>query len=411
MFIKFLQFLLIFSFVFGGTNIFGQKIVNTFIDENGKKIDKIIIDGRPPKVLPEPNKNLPKSKVKGVTYWLENVPSYSWCYGCSATSVAMQAGYFDNSGYPDIYKGPANGGVQPMTNAVWAAQATHSGTSECPVAATAQNVDGRDKKGHADDYWIDYLEEGDPYSGNWTEHVKNEVGYNICTADYMGTNQWFNYANVDGSTSFYNYQDGTALYDYTGCEPSDRDGCHGMRLFYEACGETVIDNFSQYILGYNGITAGYTFADYKNEIDNGNPVVIQVQGHSMLGYGYDNTDEQHPMVYLRNTWTQDTTPGNQQMEWGGSYSGMDHYAVSVIHLEAPEPLIPPNIDNIQIIGNDVYLEWEAVPGATEYPVLRSSDPYENFVVIDTTYTSSYLDEGAVLLSDKFFYIIFSADSK
>ncbi|MBN2789555.1 MAG: hypothetical protein JXR69_05155 [Candidatus Delongbacteria bacterium] len=385
---------------------FSQKIGKTLIDENGKKIVETIIDGRPPAVLPQPSKNLPKEKIKGVTFWLDSIPSYDWSYGCSATTIAMQAGYFDNTDYPNIYTGPANGGVQPMTNAVWNSQASHSGTNECPVSATAQNVDSRDKKGHADDYWIDYLEEGDPYYENWSEHTPIEAGYNICTADFMGTNQWYNYSNVDGSTSFYNYQDGTALYDYTGCEPADRDGCHGIRLFYEACGVTVIDNFSQYILGYNGITSGYTFADYKNEIDNGNPVLINVVGHSMLGYGYDNTDEAHPKVYLRNTWTQDRTVGGEQMEWGGSYSGMDHYAVSVIHLQAP-PLTTP--ENVEIIfdGANVVLTWYPT-GATSYNVYSSDDPYGSFTLEASVGTNQYIIASS---EAKLFYYIVSSDSK
>ncbi len=385
---------------------YAQKIGKIFIDKNGKKIVETIIDGRPPKVLPEPNKNLPTEKIKGVEYWLDNIPGYDWCYGCSATSVAIQSGYFDNSGYPDIYTGPANGGVQPMTNAVWNAQASHTETSECPVAGTAQNVDGRDKKGHADDYWIGYLQQGDPYYGNWTEHIKNEVGYNICTADYMGTNQWNNFANVDGSTSFYNYPDGTILYDYTGCEPADRDGCHGMRLFYEACGETVIDNFSQYIYGYDGNTLGFTFAQYMAEIDNGNPVVIQVMGHSMLGYGYDFRDELHPWVYLRDTWTQDTTPGHCKMEWGGSYSDMDHYAVAVIHLQAPPLSVPESIAT-SVSGTTLTISWDST-GAASYNIYSSDDPYGTFTILDNTTNTTY---DIPIASAKLFYYVVSSDAK
>ncbi len=380
---------------------FAVKVNRTFVDENGNLIDEIIIDGRPPKVLPPPNTELPKEKVPGVVNYLDNVPAYDWSYGCSATSVAMQAGYFDNSGYPDIYTGPANSGVQPMTNAVWNAQASHTDTGECPVSASALDVDGRSTKGHSDDFWSSYLSYVDPYYGNWTQHDISSG--QPCTADYMGTNQWYNYQNQDGSTTFYNYTNGTALYDYTGCEPSQRDGCHGMRLFYEACGVTVIDNYSQYIYGYNGNTIGFTYAQFKTEIDNGNPVLIQVEGHTMLGIGYDDTSS---TVYLRDTWDQNTSQTAHSMTWGGSYSSMAHYAVGVIHLEAPAvtPEAPQNVAT-SVSGSDLTVSWDAVSGATSYIVYSSDNPYGTFSLVTTVGTNSYT--VSVSESKKFYYIIAS----
>ena len=51
--------------------------------------------------------------------------------------------------------------------------------------------------------------------------------------------------------------------------------------------------------------------------------MIQVEGHSMLGYGYNDSGT---LVYLRDTWDY----GSHSMTWGGSYSDpMQHYAVTV----------------------------------------------------------------------------------
>ena len=50
---------------------------------------------------------------------ISNVPALSWSFGCSATSAAMMFGHYDNSGYPNMYAGPTNGGVFPMTNESW----------------------------------------------------------------------------------------------------------------------------------------------------------------------------------------------------------------------------------------------------------------------------------------------------
>ena len=131
----------------------------------------------------------------------------------------------------------------------------------------------------------------------------------------MGTNQ-DRWNNVDGSTYFFFDTDGNPLYDYTGYEwLGYRDGCHGMRLFAESRSYTVVTNFNQYIKGYASPTKGFTFADFVTEIDAGRPVLIQVEGHTMIGYGYDTTGN---IVYLHNTWDW----SYDYMTWGGTYSGM-----------------------------------------------------------------------------------------
>jgi len=172
-----------------------------------------------------------------------------------------------------------------------------------------------------DDYWIDYENAGpDPYVGNWAEHIQGD-----CTGDYMGTNQ-SKYGSTDGSTTFYHWGNGDPLYDFTGYEPNDRDGCHGIRLFAESRGYAVQTNFTQLIQGQGSDPAkGFTFSQYMGEIDAGRPVLIHVTGHTMLGYGYDTTGNK---VYLRDTWNH----SSHVMTWGSTYSGMQHYGVTVIRL-------------------------------------------------------------------------------
>jgi len=195
----------------------------------------------------------------------------------------------------------------------------------CPLSATLQGLDGRTTRGHVDDYWTGFMSSApDPFLGNWPEHA-----YGECTADYMGTNQ-SSFLNIDGMTTFYFYPDGSRIYDFTGAEPQRRDGCHGMRDFVESRGYTVDTNFSQYISGYNGNIKGFTFNDFKKEIDEGRPVLIHVEGHSMLGYGYDDADR---TIYIHDTWDY----LRHSMNWGEKYLDMPHYAVTVIRLaEEPE---------------------------------------------------------------------------
>jgi hypothetical protein len=172
----------------------------------------------------------------------------------------------------------------------------------------------------------------------------------------MGTNQSLK-SNSDGSTTFWNYTDGSPLYDYTGAEPGRRDGCHGMRLFFESRGYTVTSNYSQYIYGYNGNTKGFTFAQYKQEIDAGRPVLIQVNGHTMLGYGYDDLSS---VVYLHDTWDYDS----HTMVWGGSYSGMQHYGVTVFQ---PSPVLSNPILSVSPTNQNVSKD----SGVTTFAVINT----------------------------------------
>lgn len=294
--------------------------VRTFV-ENGQTIDEVIIDGHPPDNFRAPAVVVPQTDATSGIVTLANVPAFDWCYGCSATSSAMMMGYYDNNGYPNMYAGPANGGVCPLTNTVW-------GYGQCPLSATKQGLDGRNLRGHVDDYWKATNNcDPDPYiAGPWTEHTQGD-----CLGDYMGTNQ-SKYSNCDGATTFYYDTSGGALYDYTGAEPARRDGCHGLKLFAQSRGYTVSANYSQYIYGYNGNTTGFTYANYQSEINAGRPVLIQVDNHTMLGYGYDSSSQ---TIYVHDTWDH----YDHSMTWGGSYSGLAQYGVTVLRLTCQNPVI------------------------------------------------------------------------
>jgi len=90
-------------------------VVNRFMHE-GKWIDQVIVPGRPPPIYRTRTAIIPEPKIAAGTNTLPNVPAFDWSYGCSATAAAMMFGYYDNMGYPDIYTGPTNDGVMPMTN-------------------------------------------------------------------------------------------------------------------------------------------------------------------------------------------------------------------------------------------------------------------------------------------------------
>ena len=274
-------------------NQHGIRSINPYVVEriikDGKTIDKVMVPpSQPPAnfkaqaaMIPEPN------AAAGINV-LSNVPALSWVFGCSPTSAAMMFGYYDNTGYPNMYTGPTNGGVFPMNNSAWGTTVINGESRAlCPLSATRFGDDERSTRGHVDDYWVSYGSSSpDPYIGHWTEHTPGD-----CTADYMGTNQ-SSFGSTDGSTWFFYNPDGSPLPDYSRSEPSYRDGCHGMRLFAESRGYQVVANFFQLIYGYDGNTKGFTFTDFKNEIDADRPVMIQLAGHTMLGFGYDDTGKQ-----------------------------------------------------------------------------------------------------------------------
>lgn len=334
-------------------------------ESNGRQVDRVIVPGRPPKVKAQVA-SVPESHVAAGINVLPTVPAFSWSYGCSATAAAMMMGYYDNIGYANMYTGPANGGVCPMNNETYWGTTTYPLVTcgECPLSATHKGIDGRQSFGHVDDYWVDSEVAGiDPYvTAQRPEHVQGD-----CTGDFMGTNQ-MKYDNIDGSTTFYFGSDGLPLEDYTVPNPSVRDGCHGMRLFAESRGYTVASNFSQYIVGYNGNSTGFSFFDFMFEIDNGRPVLIQIQGHTMLGYGYQSSGQR---IYIHDTWDN----SDHSMTWGQSYQGMQHFGVTVIRLNpaAPAPVAPA-----RVAASDgewpgyVFVSWSPSADATTYTVYRAT---------------------------------------
>ncbi|MDZ4204699.1 MAG: hypothetical protein U1C46_07755, partial [Bacteroidales bacterium] len=305
-------------FILSSISNFGQDnnqlnnyIVERFIDSTGKEVVGVLVPGKPPDKF-----RMPVSEPTKASYSLSNVPGYDWSFGCSATSAAMMAGYYDRTGFPNMYTGPTNGGIAPMDNSVWGSVVINGETrKQCPLSATRNGLDGRTSRGHVDDYWVSYEHPGpDPYITNgWTQHT-----YGDCAGDYMKTNQSA-FGNTDGSTWFFYYTNGSP---YSGTGSNNNDGMYGIKLFFESRGYTVTSHYNQLIGG----TPGFTFNQFKQEINAGRPVLIQVTGHTMLGYGYNETGN---IVYLMDTWDY----ASHQMTWGGSYAGYSHYMVGIISLQ------------------------------------------------------------------------------
>jgi hypothetical protein len=268
-------------------------------------------------LLPEP---MPEMGVNTLT-----VPAFNWVFGCSAVSASMIAGYYDRNGFPNIYTGPTDGGIIPLAeDSSWGTWTDSKNATypNNPLIASHLGLDGRTVRGSIDDYWVSYLSNSkDPYvTGGWTQHPWGDA-----VGDYMKTSQSA-YNNVDGSTSFYHYSSSTPL----SCGAMEtfgiasNDGNYGRKLFYQARGYTVTDCYTQ--MTDNQYSGGFSFAQYKTEIDAGRPVLLNLNGHSIVGVGYDDSTQ---TVYINDTWDNST----HTMPWGGSYSGMALWGVSIVNLQ------------------------------------------------------------------------------
>ena len=274
---------------------------------------------RAPSITPEP----------GADVWLSNFPSYNWVFGCGAVAGAMIAAHYDRNGYPNVYTGPTNGGVMPNTDTSWGTWIDSNGDSYVsnPLVASQNGVDGRTIRGSIDDYWIEIDSTApDPYITNgWTQH-----SWGTAIGDYMKTSQSA-YGNADGSSVMWNYTSSSNKYQCNNMstDAKNSDLTYGMKEFYEARGYTVNTCYNQKT--DNQVSGGFSLGDFQSEIDAGHPVLIFIQGHFMVGYGYDGYSSD---ILVRDTW--DSNPNNvKRMTWGGKYDNRDLLAVGIIHLDPP----------------------------------------------------------------------------
>ncbi len=305
----------------------GSYTVESLSLSDGNVVDVMIIHGPP---VPPPGYEIQRQSggcTSGTDRCL-TVPAYPWVFGCSAVSGAMVAGYYDRSGYPNIYTGPTNGGVMPLVDSgSWGSWGDNppspSGNFTFfnnPLVASRLGLDGRAIRGSIDDYWVQYGNSApDPYiTGGWSQHARGDA-----IGDYMQTSQSA-YNLGDAYTRFFdNWSNPAAPLTCAYLQGAGYvDGTVGRKLFYEAKGYSVTDCYNQFT--DNQYAGGFSFVQYKAEIDAGRPVMINLTGHTIVGVGYADPDT----VYIHDTWDS----GTHSMTWGGSYSGMAMVAVSIVNL-------------------------------------------------------------------------------
>lgn len=309
--------------------------VRTITLSDGTQLGEAIVNGP---AEPPPGYELARAPVApselnrpGASSTL-TVPAYNWVFGCGAVAASMIGAYYDRNGFPNIYTGPANGGVMPLRNDIWPTWTDGVGKTypSNPLAASRLGLDGRTTRGSIDDYWVAYESTApDPYiTGGWAQHAWGDS-----FGDFMKTSQSA-YGNADGETYFYWNTNGTRLTCAAmSAESTSRDATFGRKLFYEARGYTVTDCFNQRT--DNVVAGGFSFAEYKAQIDAGRPVFIMLEGHFVVGVSY-NDSTTPGTVFLNDTWDYAT----HSMSWGGSYSGMRMLAVGIANLASSVNPIP-----------------------------------------------------------------------
>ncbi|MEA5078520.1 MAG: C39 family peptidase [Anaerolineaceae bacterium] len=352
---------------------------------NGIEYVDSVIDGPAHPVAGYEEESTPIDVFPSTAKTLSNVPAYSWVMGCSAVSGAMVAGYFDRIGYSKMYTGSTSSGVMPLTDTVWSTWSDgYESYPNNPLIASHKGIDGRTTRGSLDDYWVKYTSTAkDPYiAGSWTQHI-----WGTAISDYMKTSQSA-YGNTDGSTNFLNYAPGPYQAQKNTCADmatagvAKYDGTYGRKLFYEARGYTVTDCYSQNT--DNNYSGGFSFANFKSEIDSGNPVLLNLKGHTIVGLGYDTATNK---VYIHDTWGNYTT----SMIWGGSYNGMMLLSVSIVHLKALSTSVPDPLAPSGTVGKTKpSFQWSAINSASKYQlqVLSSSKTVLDVSVAKTKCTTT-----------------------
>ena len=246
------------------------------------------------------------------------MPQAEYMYGCTPTAVAMLLGYYDRYGYQgDDMSGIIDGEVALKS------RGTDGDAYDMDAFDT---VLGRATASREYVYRF--------YSRNDTPTTpEQEYAYTFesdgktlrtdewnCLADYLGTGQYWR--GNDNLTTMIQYSSLEDIYRYDYDVPY-QDGGNSWSVRYIYTGMLVgLDMYVQsrgYAMDYE-ITGSYqvdcaggsfTFNDYMREIDSGRPVLISIEGHSMVGYGYNAS--------TREIIFDDCYEADRRMVWDGTY--------------------------------------------------------------------------------------------
>jgi hypothetical protein len=296
----------------GGAVDLEKRKISGQLHLSASDMEKRTISGRLPSSAVSQPSPLAGEPVTGA------VPDYQWWYGCSPTAAGMLIGYYDIYGYAgETYNNLIPGAVAerstfPSFEGSWdyAAQG---------IIASPRHV--------SDFYDGGYLATGDDVPGAPTSALNS-------LADFMGTSQDA-FGNENGATAFWFFTDGSRLtvadlYNTSDVAIYGNSGSYGIYEFMRWAGyvnpapENVDFIFNQFV-DTLGLPDGFRLSDYLAEINAGRVVLLHLENHTMLGYGYDSTTGE---LLFHDT----ANPGENRMYWGGTYFGYRMIGVTVVNL-------------------------------------------------------------------------------
>ena len=262
--------------------------------------------------------NYTTTRPGGDVLLANTMPQAEYMYGCTPTAAAMLLGYYDLYGYLG----------EDMSNLI-----------DGNVALRSRGTDGNAYDMDAFDTVLGRATASREYVYRFYSRndipttPEQEYGYSFesdgvtlktdewnCLADYLGTGQyWRGNENLSTMITYGSLED-IYRYDYN-VPYRDGDNSWSVRYIYTSM-LVGLDMYVQsrgYAMDYE-ITGVYevdcaggsfTFNDYKKEIDSGRPVLISIEGHSMIGYGYNAS-----------TWEiifDDCYEADRRMVWDGTY--------------------------------------------------------------------------------------------
>lgn len=300
----------------------------------------------PGKTDPEETITVPESQTVVLPY---EVPQAEYMYGCTATAVGMLLGYYDRYGYlgydvSNLIEGEVELNARGLDGDIYDMDAFDTVLGS--AIASREHVER-------------FFDQSPEYEYPYT-FVEGTTNLNIsifnCIADYLGTNQYWR-GNGNYSTTYYitslenilNFTSQTKISSgtLTVTIPNQyRDLLYGLNLYVQNAGYSLdVRNTKTEYVNTNG--GSFSFEDYKAEIDAGRAVLIHISGHTMIGYGYDDSTAE--IIF------DDTYRHNRRMRWGGTYYYSDAYrslqAISTITF---------NTDGLKRLGsNPGPVSWTA----------------------------------------------------
>ena len=268
----------------------------------------------------------------GTSFVPGTTADYDWWYGCFPTSAGMMMGYYDINGYGGLSYANLIPGTAEATT-YWSMPGSWAYNAQYAIASP--------------EHVRDFYQGG---NGAANDDVSTPFHSFNSLADFCGTSQDSVEMN-NGWTGIWFYPDGTKMtaadiYSY-GEYYYASDGMFGLWEYANYCGygSDMTNVFTQLIYPNNLYpnSFGFTFDDFMAEIAAGRVVLIHVDGHTMLGYGFD---EGSNTVFFYDTWS----PGQKTMLWGGSYSGMDFFAVTCFIPEGGVQVHTPLPASVLLLG-------------------------------------------------------------